>query len=201
MFFDLIFILLATFCLSFAWARYYIKSNLVCLFLAIIATILCFFAIKRLFFSKKHKKILKNQEQKETEIVANYLSFLPQKQVTNLFLQLPQIDKQNAKTNKNVITINQDDVTKKLIFVFENSPLTKSDFCKIIKENTADVVEIFATDFAKDLSQIANKCPCKTKFFNKTQVYFLLKNNNLLPDVKKENSKLHKSGYHRLGIK
>ena len=138
--------------------------------------ILCFLSIKRLFFSKKHKKIIKKQEKNQIEILADYLSFLPEKQVVSLFLQLPQIAEFQPKTNKNTITITDGKITKKLIFMFENSPLTKSDFCRITKNNNADLIEIFATDFQKDLSQLASKCPQRIRFFDKTDVYFLLKN-------------------------
>ena len=190
MYFDFAFVLFATFFLSFAWTRYYLNNNLICILLSICTTIFCFLSIKSLFLSKKHKKIIKKQEKKETEILANYLSFLPEKQVLNLFLQLPQIKENQPKTSKNVITTNKENLTKKLVFVFENAPLTKQDFCKIIKNNKADVVEIFATDFQKDLSQTAKKAPCKTLLFDKTEVYFLLKSNNLLPDLQKEKNKI-----------
>lgn len=190
MYFDLIFILLTTFCLCFAWTRYFIHSNLICLFLSILTTTLCFLCIKRLFFNKKHKKFVKKQEKNQIEILADYLSFLPEKQVTDLFLQLPQIADYQPKTSKNTITITDEKVTKKLIFAFENLPLTKSDFCRITKNNKADLIEIFATDFQKDLPQLANKCPQRIRFFDKTDVYFLLKNADLLPDLQKEKNKL-----------
>lgn len=190
MLFDFVFFLTSAFCLCFAWTRYYINNNLVCLLLSTAATFLCFLLIKRLFFDKKHKKIIKKHEKNQTESLANFLSFLPEKQVTNLFLQLPQIAQNQPKAHKNHITINENEQTKKLVFVFENAPLTKRDFCKIAKENKADTLEIFATGFEKDLSQTAGKCPFKTKLFDKTDVYFLLKNANLLPDLPKEKNSL-----------
>ena len=190
MLFDFIFILFATFCISFAWARYYIHNNLICLFLSICAVILCFLGIKTLFFDKKNKKIVKKQEKNEIESLANYLSFLPEKQLVNLFLKLPQIANKEPKTNKNVITFCENEQTKKLILVFENAPLCKKDFCKIIKQNNANQITIFATDFEKDLAKIAKNSPCKTKFMDKTQTFFMLKNANLLPDLPKETNKI-----------
>lgn len=183
MLFDLAFVLISTFCLTFAWARYYIYNNLICLFLSISTTILCFLGIKTLFFSKKEQKLLKKQQKKQIDALADHLCFLPYKQVTELFLQLPQIKQSQPKVSKNVITIKENDVTKKLIFVFENAPLTRQNFCNIIKNNPADVIEIFATDFEKTLSQLAQKAPCKTKFFDKTAVYLMLKQANLLPPL------------------
>ncbi len=190
MLFDFIFILFATFCISFAWARYYIHNNLICLFLSICAVILCFLGIKTLFFDKKHKKIVKKQEKNEIESLANYLSFLPEKQLVNLFLKLPQIAGKEPKSNKNVITFCENEQTKKLVLVFENAPLGKKDFCKIIKQNNADQITIFATDFEKDLAKIAKNAPCKTKFADKTQTFFMLKNANLLPDLPKETNRI-----------
>jgi len=190
MLFDFIFVLFATFCIVFAWARYYIHNNLICLFLSICATVLCFLGIKTLFFDRKHKKIVKKQEKNQIERLATYLSFLPEKQLLNLFLKLPQITDKQPKANKNVITFCENQQTKKLVLSFENSPFSKKEFCRTIKQNVADQITFFATDFEKDIVQMAKNAPCKTKFVDKTQTFFMLKNANLLPDLPKETNKI-----------
>ncbi|MBR2029409.1 MAG: hypothetical protein IJ999_00710, partial [Clostridia bacterium] len=67
--------------------------------------------IKTLFFSKKEQKLLKKQQKKQIDALADHLCFLPYKQVTELFLQLPQIKQSQPKVSKNVITIKENDVT------------------------------------------------------------------------------------------
>jgi len=188
--FDFIFVLFATFCLSFAWTRYYIHNNLICLFLSVCIVILCFLGIKTLFFDKKHKKIVKKQEKNQIDRLADYLSFLPEKQLSTLFLKLPQIADKQPKAHKNIITFCENQQTKKLVLAFESATFCKKDFCKIIKQHHADQLTIFATGFEKDLIQTAQKAPCKTKFIDKTQTFFMLKNADLLPNLPKEKNKI-----------
>ena len=154
------------------------------------AVILCFLSIKTLFFDKKNKKILKNQEKKQIENLAEHLSFMPEKQLLNLFLKLPQLAEKQPKANKNVITFVENEQIKKLVFVFENSPFTKKEFCRAIKQNSAEQITFFATGFEKGLAQIAKNAPCKIKFADKTQTFFMLKNADLLPELPHEKNKM-----------
>lgn len=189
MFFDLIFILICTFFVSLAWFRFYINETTICLILATLTSLLLFILTKKFFASKNQKKQFDKKLSAKINQLAEKLSFTPEKKVVGLFSKLPQIENSNAKISKNTIVVCHDGKTKKLVFDFSITPMATSQFCKIAKSVTQDVLEVFAVDFEKQIYQIATQFDFEIKLFNKNDVYFLLEENNILPplDKKKQN--------------
>ena len=184
MFFDALFLLIATFIVAFVWLRYYIANNLVCLFSAIAICILFFLAFKTLTVGKKEKRQLKKKEKKQAENLAVYLAFLPDKNTLALFEELPVLRQKELKRSGNAVTYKNGGKTVRFVFDFFCGALSPKTFCDYVKQavnDKVDKLEIFANSFDKNVLQLQKSVGLELKLFDINSTFALLKDNGLLP--------------------
>ncbi len=179
MFIDRIFLALTAFALSFTWLRYYIDDNSVCLLGAVAAVTLLLIVIKAVWGGRKSKKRLKRQELKETEKLTAYLCFLPQDKTLALLKTIEPL--KNAVPAADGLTFSDGENTVEVTARFSASPFTAGEFCGVVKNSSADRIDIFACKFDKDVHPLAKVSPVEARLFDIKATYALLKKHGALP--------------------
>lgn len=169
---DSIFIALCAFLISFTLIRFYVKSALAALFIAIIPTVfaLCFaFAV---MYRKRAAKILLSSDESEKKTLALHLSVSSDSYITDLFLQA--LDGAYIAGNR------LEDGEKSYFFFFRLSPLTPDDVAYCIRRAGGKKGEIFCCNAGAEALSLAEEFSINIKQIG--EVYELLRQKSLLPE-------------------
>lgn len=169
---DSVFVALCTFLLGFTLTRFYVKSAVFALIIAVICAISAGVFAFLLLLNKRKRRIMLDLNAKEKQTLALHLSVCSENYLFDLFERA--LDGTYAVSNR------LESENEAYFLHFTLSPLSPDDVAKCIKFGTAKRKNILCCTAGAESENLAAEFGIELK--NIGEIYALLKDKNLLPE-------------------
>lgn len=169
---DSLFSALCAFLISFTAVRFYLRSSLSALFIAIAFSLLCGSLCFAALLSKRKKLLLYTSNAREKKTLALHLSVCSENYVSKLF--------EKALEGTYPVGNRLEDEENAYFFKFTLSPLSPDDVADCVKYSVEKHKQIFCCEAGAESQSLAAEFGIQIKTIG--EIYELLRLKNLLPE-------------------
>lgn len=179
---DALFTAFISFFISLVILNYYLRPPFTIIFSAVFSVLFCLLFVKR-FSDKQIKKGLSLAEQKEKETVLTQLKLYTATEQNDFFQKVLSQHGKSAERKKGGLYLKDTPVALFPIFTFDG--VKKSDIVRVFNSiNKEQTAYILSDDFTPEIKDFAERFDDRVKTVDGNRVYELLKEKNLLPQIK-----------------